>query len=97
MNPSDEYAFYYRGLTRSEAGDQESAIYDFDLAINLNSSESGFFYSRGYSKHMKGNYEGAILDYEHALEINSNIADYSLNLKNARSHLAPISNLHFDD
>ena len=68
--PSNESAYFYRGVAKCRLGEYESAIPDFSKSIELclPSSKSASYSTRGYAKFESGDYEGAISDFLKSLE-----------------------------
>ena len=50
-------------------GDYESAIPDFDRAVELDPDDAGQYDHRGFAKMSIGDYEGAIADFDRAIEL----------------------------
>jgi S1-C subfamily serine protease/tetratricopeptide (TPR) repeat protein len=68
----DSYAYYNRGHTKSELGDKQGAIADYNLAIKINPNYDNAYYNRGVVKSKLGDRQGAIADYNLAIKINPN-------------------------
>jgi lipoprotein NlpI len=62
-------AYYNRGTEWANQGNQDRAIADFDLALQLDSKFSAAFYNRGLSWSLKGDSDRAIRDYDAALAL----------------------------
>ena len=63
--------FYQRGLAKYEQQDYQSALAEFDRAIEINSSHIDAYIYRGNAKDKLEDYEGAIADYNQAIQIDS--------------------------
>jgi 1-deoxy-D-xylulose 5-phosphate reductoisomerase len=63
--------FYQRGLAKYEQQDYQSALAEFDRAIEINSSHIDAYIYRGNAKDKLEDYEGAIADYNQAIKIDS--------------------------
>ena len=70
----EAYAYASRGFARYNLGQNQSAIADYDIAININPNEAVSYYNRGLAKYGLGQYQSAITDYDRAIAINSNDA-----------------------
>jgi tetratricopeptide (TPR) repeat protein len=67
----ESYAYYNRGLAKSNLGRDRDAIVDYDRAIVLNPKLTDAYTNRGVSKAHSGNKQAAITDYDLALALNS--------------------------
>lgn len=67
-----EQELYYRGLDKAAAGDYESAIEEFNRAIEINPNFVDAYYQRGLAQFDLGKRQNAIADYTKALSINPN-------------------------
>jgi hypothetical protein len=56
--------YYNRGVVKSNLGNQEEAVADYDIAIKLDPSNSNAYYNRGIAKLDLGNKEDAKADYK---------------------------------
>ena len=70
INPKSAWAYIYRGLARSELGDNEGAIKDFNQAIAINPKDARVYIGRGNARSKLGDNEGAIKDFNQAIAIN---------------------------
>ena len=61
-------------MVRSNLGDYESAIVDFDAAIRLNSDYAEVYNNRGNVRVCQGDYESAIVDFDAAIRLNPDYA-----------------------
>ena len=62
---------YQRGLAKYEQQDYQSALAEFNLAIDIDSSHIDVYIYRGNTKDKLEDYEGAIADYHEAIKIDS--------------------------
>ncbi|MEB3342486.1 tetratricopeptide repeat protein [Okeania sp.] len=62
---------YQRGLTKYEAQDYQSALREFDRAIEINPAHIDAYICRGNVKDKLEDYQGAIVDYNQAIQIDS--------------------------
>ena len=65
--PNLPYAYFNRGKIKALLGQTESAIADFDAAIDQNSSHADFYIERGVAKQKSGDSEGAMADFDAAI------------------------------
>jgi len=77
--------FFSEGIDKTYKGDFESALKDFDKAIELKADYSEAYYQRGNVKFNLRNYNEAIMDYNKAIEINPDYADAYVNRGNTVS------------
>lgn len=83
-------AYRLRGKANQSNGDLESAIADFDRAVQLDPSDCESFITRGLAKRVKGDLTGAILDLDSAIGLDpKNAAVYHLrgSAKKEKGHL----------
>jgi tetratricopeptide (TPR) repeat protein/S1-C subfamily serine protease len=64
------YVYNNRGLAKSNLGNKQGAILDYDRAIAINPKLVLAYNNRGNAKSDLGNNQGAILDYDRAIAIN---------------------------
>ena len=74
--------FYQRGLAKYEQQDYQSALAEFDLAIDIDSSHIDAYIYRGNTKDKLEDYEGAIADYHEAIKMDSTYSEAYYNLGN---------------
>ncbi len=69
--PAPDYAFYRKRADESVSkGEFDSAVNDYNKAIELNPKDAVAFLNRGRVFHNKTNYDSAIADFDRAIEIN---------------------------
>ena len=66
------YAYFEKGQNRSNAADYDTAITEFNRAIQLNPTYARAYFKRGFAKFKTGDSAGAIEDYTHAIKFNPN-------------------------
>jgi tetratricopeptide (TPR) repeat protein len=69
LNPTDAFAFAYRGNAYLNKGDNDRAIADLSEAIRLDSKDATDFFNRGIAYGKKGDYERAIADFSEAIQL----------------------------
>ena len=79
----DAFAYYRRGLAKTDLGDKQGAITDYNEAIRINPKYADFYIHRGIAKSELGDKQGAITDYTEAIRINpkSRSAGYALQFR----------------
>ena len=70
QNPHNALAFYYQGLIDYTKRDLNSAISNYNLAIQVNRNFSLAYFSRGLAHYRLGKKQRALADYDSALRIN---------------------------
>jgi tetratricopeptide (TPR) repeat protein/S1-C subfamily serine protease len=73
------YFYLNRGTIRSDLGDNQAAIADFDLAITLHPSYDSAYYNRGLVKYNVNQKKSAIIDFDRAITINPQLAQAYVN------------------
>jgi len=73
-DPMYAYAYYNRGVDKSELEDYRGSIQDYNKAIELDPNFPIAYYNRGNSKGAIKDYRGAIQDYSKAIETDPNYA-----------------------
>ena len=63
------YAYYNRALLRSEIGDVNNAIQDFDQVLEMNPDNILIYFNRGLLKMEIKDYEGAYNDFSQSISI----------------------------
>jgi tetratricopeptide (TPR) repeat protein/S1-C subfamily serine protease len=91
INPRFAQAYYNRGLTKYESGDQASAITDFTQAITINPQYALAYYNRGNAKYKLGDKAGAIADFTQVITINPQDAQVYSNRGAAKSNLGDLA------
>lgn len=84
-------AYFRWGYTKSELGEYESAIADYDMAIQLRPDYAIAYNDRGGVKGKLGEYDAAITDYDEAIRLNPDYAMAYYNRGNAKTNLARVS------
>ena len=69
-NPNNALAVYYQGLIDYTQRDINSAIANYDKAIQVNPNFALAYFSRGLANYRLGNKQEALADYNQALQIN---------------------------
>ena len=70
----EAYAYNNRGVAKSDLGQKEAVIKDYDRAIALNSKFAEAYNNRGIAKSSLGQQEVAIKDYDRAIALNPKLA-----------------------
>ena len=75
--PNLPYAYFNLGNVKARLGQTRDALDDYDMAIDLNSSDADFYIRRGEARQKSGDSEGAMADYDTAIALNpSNVSIY---------------------
>lgn len=64
------YAYYNRAKAKSELGNHQAAIADYDRSIDLNPKFGEAYYNRGRAKTALGKSKAAIADYDRSIDLN---------------------------
>jgi tetratricopeptide (TPR) repeat protein len=72
LDPTKADAFYNRGSSKSELGDNIGAIADYTKAIELSPTFSMAYNNRGWAKFKMKNYNEALKDLNKAIELDEN-------------------------
>jgi TPR repeat/Tetratricopeptide repeat len=72
-------------LQKYNQGDLESAIEDYNKALDINPQDAEAYYNRGNAKYNQGDLETAIEDYNKAIDINPKYANAYNNRGDAKS------------
>ena len=78
------YAYFKKGQNRSNAADYDTAITEFNRAIQLNPAYARAYFKRGFAKSKIGDSAGAIDDYTHAIKFNPKYTTAYYNRANQR-------------
>ena len=78
---------FNRGIARSDLGDLEGSIADYDEAIRLDPKGASAFNNRGISRSDLGDLEGSIADYDEAIRLDPKDASAFNNRGISRSDL----------
>ena len=81
---------------KSNLGQYEAAIADYDVAIDLNPDYVDAYNNRGVAKSNLGQYEAAIADYDAAIDRNSDDANAYINRGEAKVQLQRIDEARQD-
>ena len=71
----EAYTYNNRGSVKSDLGQKQAAISDYDKAIAINPNFAEAYYNRGNAKSDLGQKHAAISDYDKAIAINPNYAN----------------------
>ncbi len=74
INPNSADAYNNRGLARSDLGDKQGAIADYNQAITLDPKNALAYNNRGVVRSDLGDKQGAIADYNQAITLDPNYA-----------------------
>ncbi len=84
-------AYFRWGYTKSELGQYESAIADYDMAIQLKPDYAIAYNNRGNTQSALKQYDAAIADYDEAICLKPDYAMAYYNRGNARANLYRVS------
>ena len=87
LKPDYSDAYYNRGVTYGELGQNEAALADYDEAIRLKPNFTEAYNNRGVTKVHLGQNETALTDYDKALLLKPDYADAYNNRGNAKKNL----------
>jgi tetratricopeptide (TPR) repeat protein len=65
----EAYAYSNRGAIKSNLGQKQAEIIDYDRAIAINPNYAEFFYNRGIAKYDLGQKQAAIADLKNGAEL----------------------------
>lgn len=83
-DPQKAQQYVKWGVQKTQQGEYQEAISDFNDAIRLNPTEADVFINRGYAKHRSGDLNGAVSDYNQAIQLNPNSAQAHNNLSHVQ-------------
>ena len=76
LNPKDPLTYNFRGWTQSSLfGNNNKAIEEFTMAIDLNLNKAEFYYSRGSAYSSVGSHKNAVKDYSEAIRLDPEWAE----------------------
>lgn len=95
MNPSSDYAYFFRAYAKNGLQDYQGAIDDYNRAIEINPKDAISYCFRGISKANLNNHQDALIDFNKSIAIDlKNALAYKLRgrskveLKNYREGIA---------
>ena len=85
IEPKKDTSFYFlkSGMRKTNAGDSEEAIIDFDKAIQMDPANASAYYNRGLAKKRLQDLNGAVNDYNQAIFFNPLFWEAYINRGNA--------------
>ncbi|TRU48352.1 MAG: tetratricopeptide repeat protein, partial [Microcystis aeruginosa Ma_QC_Ch_20071001_S25D] len=83
----NHYTYNNRGIAKSDLGDNQGAIADYNQAIKLKPDYADAYNNRGIAKSDLGDKQGAIADYNQAIKLKPDYAIAYYNRGNAKSDL----------
>jgi tetratricopeptide (TPR) repeat protein len=84
VDPQQANQLVTQGAQKTQKGELQAALQDFDRAIQLNPNDVNAHINRGYARHRDGNLSGAVDDYRRAIELSPNSAQARSNLSHVR-------------
>lgn len=84
VDPQKAQQFMKWGIQKTQQGEYQKAISDFNDAIRLNPTEIDGFINRGYAKHRVRDLNGAASDYNQAIQLNPKSAEAHSNLSHVQ-------------
>ena len=87
-DPIRAYNYQTHGKNKYEADEYQTAIADFDKAIQLNPWNIHTYYKRGIAKAALGKHKAAIADFDKAIEINTEAIYLYLARRNSKRALS---------
>ena len=76
-----------RGVAKSDLGDKQGAIADYNQAIQFKPDNAEAYLNRGRAKDKLGDYQGAVADYNQAIQFKPDFANAYYNRGNAKKNL----------
>ena len=86
----EAYTYNNRGNAKSDLGQKQAAIIDYNLAIALNPEYANTYNNRGNVKSELGDKQAAIIDYDRAIALNSEYATAYYNRGNTKAELGDV-------
>ncbi len=86
-NGNDAEFYYQQGLLCNESGDKQSALADFNRAIELDPNHVAAYYNRGVIRNESGDKQGALADFTCAIELDPQHASALYNRGFVRNEL----------
>jgi tetratricopeptide (TPR) repeat protein/S1-C subfamily serine protease len=86
----EAYTYNNRGNAKSDLGQKQAAIIDYNLAIALNPEYANTYNNRGNVKSELGDKQAAIIDYDRAIALNSEYAMAYYNRGNTKAELGDV-------
>lgn len=75
LTPDDSYAYFNRGILKSEMKDDKGALADTHKAIELKPDFAEAYYHRGWLKNSMKDHMGAMADLDKAIELKPDFAE----------------------
>lgn len=79
LKPDMVEAYINRGVLKSDVGDYEGAMKDYNKAIELDPKDATAYFNRGNLKDTLGDMNGALLDYDKAIALDSKYVSCFIN------------------
>ena len=82
-----DWAYNNRGFAYASKGDYDTAITNYNKALEFDPNDAWTYFQLGFAYSNKGNYDQAIADYTKAVELNPNNEIANNNLQNLQNYL----------
>ena len=66
INPNYHTGYYNRGVVRSDLGDKQGAVADYNEALRINPNFAFAYVGRGNTRSSLGDNQGAVADFSEA-------------------------------